>query len=204
MIDIGTDKLSDCLTEFATIEVTDFESNKKVYAVHKMILANVSGFFDAMFYGAGVFMAEGQTGDYQFQETTHDAFALLIEFCYKQELDEDEFSVDTLIHLGILAERILAPKLRNEVLRKIESRCDDSLPSSQVIDLVFSDDYRDSCVRKLLAEYFALTQNLDVGDPQLPKALLSEVLVVAKDILKKKGGKFSNQRVNKYLVDEET
>ena len=184
-----------------TFYIVEVDGTTTDFKVYKDFLVHNSRFFDAAFNGN---FAESVTQAMTLHDTDAKVFGLLVSYIYVGELDNGGIiTADNLLRLWILADRVLMPKLQNHVIRIIETMAEFE-PSADVLHLIYHHDRQYSVLRDFVTEFFALNQCAALASPQdLPKDMLAEVFLVARDMLIKKGGKFTHQRLCKFLVEEE-
>jgi len=171
------------------------------FKVYKDFLVYSSEFFNAAFNGN---FAEANSRSMTLHDTEAKTFGLLVSYIYVGELDNAGIiTADDLLRLWILADRVLIPKLQNHVLRIIETLAEFE-PSVDLLHHIYHRDHQYSLLRDFISEFFAMRQCAVLADPEdLPKDMLAEIFVVARELLIKKGGKFTHRRLCKFLVEEE-
>ena len=190
------------MQDLVTVYIVEPNGTTTEFKVYKDFLVYSSQFFNAAFNGN---FAEANTQTMKLHDTNAKAFGLLVSYIYIGELENGGvITADDLLHLWILADRVLMPKLQNHVLKIVET-IGEFEPSKGVLKMIYHPDRQYSVLRDFLSEFFALNQCAALANPEdLPKEMLAEIFVIARDMLVKKGGKFTHQRLCKFLVEEES
>lgn len=190
------------MQNLVTVYIVEPNGTTTEFKVYKDFLVYSSQFFNAAFNGN---FTEADTQTMKLHDTNAKSFGLLVSYIYIGELENGGIiTADDLLNLWMLADRVLMPKLQNHVLRIVESLTEFE-PSKSVLQMIYHPDRQYSILRDFLTEFFALNQCAALANPEdLPKEMLAEIFVIARDMLVKKGGKFTHQRLCKFLVEEES
>lgn len=142
------------------IHVKFEEGSTETFKVHKNFICYYSPFFDAAFNGD---FAEGESQEMEFHEVDLQTFGMFVNWLYTQSIvlsDHSQPCCRFLLYLWILADRILVPKLQNQIIRQLDERrvLEKRLPSSS-FNFVYEHTTEGSLLRKYIVDtrdYFTI------------------------------------------------
>jgi len=190
--------------DMVDIYVNGSGGEKVKFNVHKHFMVSASRYFRVMFTGS---FLEATKKELDLDDRTDpETLAMLVNYIYRDEVETatgEEVSADGLIKLSLLADYVQMPKLVNLIFREIGSR-DEFKPSGSLLEVLYSPDRENCYMRRFVTEVFALSRHAILDDHrEFPNQMLLEVLIATREFLFKKGGKFTHQRLCKFLVNED-
>ncbi|KAH7333112.1 hypothetical protein BKA65DRAFT_40143 [Rhexocercosporidium sp. MPI-PUGE-AT-0058] len=151
------------------------ETHHQSFPIHKNHICHYSAFFDAAFNGN---FAEAESQEVQLYEVMPETFGIFVNWLYTQEImseDGEAPDIRSLVHLWLLADRILVPSLQNQAIDLIEQtrqqKGNDRLPS-ELFPIIYENTNADSALRLYVvrvcsAPYLAQIKNAKNYPPQL-------------------------------------
>ena len=152
---------------------------------------------------------EGQTQTYTLEETTEDVFALFSRFIYTQTLEGDlggkvkaHQAGQNLWKLWVLAEKLLIPRLQNQVIDRIEATRDEfNVIYPYSVKYVWENTASDSPLRRLFIRHCAWVVDgswFRSHPEELPHEALIEICSLLREEVKFTDG---NARIRKMVSD---
>ena len=186
----------------ATVDV-HFGDETKSFPVHKNFLTHYSPFFKKALDGN---FLEGQTQTVNLHDTKPRAFGLFLGWIHTQKV-ENEHGLPPrnadLIHLWILADKLLIPALQNEAIQIMNSTNCSGVSSS--FPTLYENTMQDSPLRRFWIDAFAASSRTITTPRDYPP----EMLVAVVNAMKKQRGQRPVKRLSKeeikrkYGVSEE-
>lgn len=176
-------------------------TNKKVFRVNKTVLTDISAFFRTALNGS---WSESVTAKIELPEEDTFIFALFVDYAYSRRLfsfwnactgDGDHNSkprLSTLVHLYIMADRLQAAKLKNEVINVLHCRLEEvPTMSVETHQMVFDELPQGSPLRRFVlhawmhgAHNHRFPQRLVEDVPALAFKLLNQTLKTCENEVK--------------------
>ncbi|KAH7382020.1 hypothetical protein BKA64DRAFT_713263 [Cadophora sp. MPI-SDFR-AT-0126] len=165
--------------------IDDTEDHHQTFPIHKNHICHYSSFFDAAFNGN---FAEAESQEVVLYEVQPPVFGMFVNWLYTQEIvmeDGEPPNVHGLVHLWLLADRILVPSLQNQVINLIErtrqQKGNDRLPS-ELFPYIYKYTTAESALRLYLirvcsAPYLAQIKNTK----NYPHQLLVDIINAIRD-----------------------
>ncbi|PVH71818.1 hypothetical protein DL98DRAFT_89832 [Cadophora sp. DSE1049] len=126
------------------------ETHHQSFPIHKNHICHYSSFFDAAFNGN---FAEARSQEVDLYEVKPETFGIFVNWIYTQDVvseDGEVPNVHGLIHLWLLADRILVPSLQNQAIDLIErtrqQKGNDRLPS-ELFPIIYDNTNAESALR---------------------------------------------------------
>ena len=126
------------------------ETHHQTFPIHKGHICHYSPFFDAAFNGT---FAEAETQMVELYEVKPETFGIFVNWIYTQDIFSEGGeipNVQGLVHLWLLADRLLVPSLQNKALDLIEStrqqKGNDRLPS-EIFPVIYENTNAESALR---------------------------------------------------------
>lgn len=126
-------------------------TDHQTFPIHKDHICHYSPFFDAAFNGN---FAESQSHEVELYEVKPETFGTFVNWLYTQEIvsaDDEPPTISSLVHLWLLADRLLVPCLQNQAIDCIEytrqQKGNDRLPS-ELFPLIYDNTTAESALRK--------------------------------------------------------
>jgi hypothetical protein len=182
------------------------DKDAKTFLVHKEFICYYSLFFDAAFNGQ---FQEGATLKLDLPGVLPAVFDIFVNWLYTQTIAADtqpESHMSWLIELWILADRLLAPKLQNQVLVAYD-KLRVALWCRPVIHfvLVYENTVQGSPLRRYITQIAAsgFTVNDELTGPEgYTKDLLFDMVNFMRTGLREKWVEFSEEELKQFFVEE--
>ncbi|KAK0100251.1 hypothetical protein ONS96_007534 [Cadophora gregata f. sp. sojae] len=186
----------------------------KNFVVHKDFACHYSPVLRAAFNSNSI---EGQTQVYHFQNTEEKVVILAVNWLYSQSLvvksletgESNDTDGTALIHLWVLADRLLIPRLQNAAMRKLiklEATFLETIDKSH-LEYIYNNTAKDSSLRLLVLYQFAPLDDLWVllkGADVFPKKMLIELVSLMSCCLSPATlEKWTSRDTDQYMVAEE-
>ncbi|KAH8774805.1 hypothetical protein BGZ57DRAFT_373241 [Hyaloscypha finlandica] len=148
----------------------------KTYRVHQNFICYYSPFFDAAFNGN---FTEGNTRSMKLEDTSTEAFGIFVNWLYTGDIENNKRdlpSCEALIHLWLLADLVLVPRLQNEAMWKLEEArlLRKRLPSS-VLARAYEHTSKGSPLRRYIVRTWPNIRNC-VDYDKYPLELLVDII----------------------------
>ncbi|KAH8601680.1 hypothetical protein B0O99DRAFT_588866 [Bisporella sp. PMI_857] len=98
----------------------ELKEEAESFQVHKNFITHYSPFFSAAFNGN---FAEGESQKLELDDTEPAVFGSFVQWLYTQDIVDGKGSLPdqpTLVNLWILADKILVPRLQNQIIRALD------------------------------------------------------------------------------------
>ena len=97
------------------------------------------------------------------------------------------------------------PKLQNITIRALEEKSAadvDFFP--ETFKAIYEFTLAGSPLRRFLADYFAASSSIELADAsEYPAEMLADMFLAARELISRKGGRFSAMKMKRYLVNED-
>ncbi|PVH71817.1 hypothetical protein DL98DRAFT_577183 [Cadophora sp. DSE1049] len=176
------------------------------FQLHKNYLCHYSPYFRAALTGPFI---ESEDQQVKLEETSPSVFGIFVNWLYTQTLvnkSSEQPLSSHLFKLWILADKLLIPRLQNDILSMLEAaRKSKGLPSA-VFGYVYENTTEESMLRKyIVAMCLSKTETMKNPD-DYPRELLLEIVVAArrreKDALTRRERGQWRPDLEEYFVDE--